>query len=283
MKKKYISISSFFGIAASAILLNSGDASAVTFTGYDENTTNPLVPLTTANTPNSNSKAAFDNFSAHLNGSTLVTESFENIPTTTYIDGLSTTIAGTVANFSYTKKLGGASANGGDTTKVQRKAASGANKGFTNSGTYPTDGSQGISINSENNFSISFSNTLAAFGYFGTDLGDNNNILTMKFFNNSTLVNSMSIPVFANSFNSSEYFFGFIADSLSQQFNRVEFISSISNDGDAIGIDQIKIATPAQLTTQIPEPSSLLGTLFFGGSMMLIKRRYQRSKSKIDL
>jgi hypothetical protein len=44
-------------------------------------------------------------------------------------------------------------------------------------------GYYGISIDSANNFSISFSNSLAAFGYFGPDLGDGGNILTMKFSN----------------------------------------------------------------------------------------------------
>jgi hypothetical protein len=257
------------------MVLLSDNAHAVTFNGYDPNNGvgSPPPRLTTATSPNS--QAAFANFSSNLNGATVTTESFETAatPVGTFIDGLSTSISGTNATFSYTKKSDGSSANGGSTTQVQLADSA----GNTNSGTYPTDGVRGISINSANNFSISFSNPLAAFGYFGTDLGDNSNTLTMKFFNGSTEVNSTLIPVNSNSFNSSEFFFGFIADNPTQYFNRVAFVSSISTTGDAIGIDQIKIGTPGQVTTAVPEPSSLLGTLIFGGSVMLIRRRFTRS------
>jgi hypothetical protein len=270
---KYLSLSSIVSAVAAAVLL-SDTANAVTFNGFDQNNGvgNPPPRLTTATSPNS--QAAFANFSSNLNGATVTTESFENIPTTTFIDGLSTSISGTTATFSYTKKSDGSSANGGATTQIQQADAS----GNTNSGTYPTDGVRGISINSSNNFSISFSNPLGAFGYFGTDLGDNSNILTMKFFNGATEVNSTLIPVNANSFNSSEFFFGFISDNPTQYFDRVAFVSSISSNGDAIGIDQIKVGTPAQVTTAVPEPSSLLGTLLVGGSVMLVKRRSRRTK-----
>jgi hypothetical protein len=270
---KYLFLSSIVSATASVVLL-SNSANAATFSGYDLNNT-PSLPLTAATSPNS--QAAFANFSSNLNGGTVITESFENIPTTTFINGLSTSISGTTATFSYTKKIDGSSANGGTSTQVQLAGANGNPAGFTNAGTYPTDGFQGISINSSNNFSISFNNPLAAFGYFGTDLGDSSNTLTMQFFNGASLVNSTSVPVNTGSANSSEFFFGFISDNPTQYFDRVAFVSSISTTGDAIGIDQIKVGTPAQVTA-VPEPSSLLGTLLFGGSVMLVKRRSRRAK-----
>ncbi len=264
MKSILISLSALVSVTAAAILVNSGTAHAVTFNGYDENTTS--VPLTALTAPES--QKAFNDFSSRLNSTTLVTESFESFPTTKPIDGLSTVISGTTANFSYKKKSDGSSGTG----TVQKATASGANKGFTNSGTYPTDGVQGISINSDSTLSISFSNPLAAFGYFGTDLGDNGNVLTMNFYRQGILISTYPIPVNVNSFNSSEYFFGFIADNPSQYFDRVDFVSSIASNGDAIGIDQIKIGTSAQVVP-VPEPASILGTLLFGGSMMVMKRK----------
>ncbi len=277
---KYSFLASTIGVTASVMLL-SPTAKAVTFTGYDENT--GTTPLTVATSPNS--QAAFANFSNNLNGAVVTTESFEGFSTTTTnptpIDGLSTTISGVTATFSYKTKTNPTVSASGD---VQKAAASGASQGFTNSGTYPTDGVKGISINSMNNFSISFDKSLAAFGYFGTDLGDGGNTLTMEFYNITTngtmLVKSTAIPSNVGSANSSEFFFGFIADSLSEDFNTIKFISSLNSNGDAIGIDQIKIGTRSQVApTAAPEPSSIVGTALFGGFVIMISRKSKRAKS----
>jgi hypothetical protein len=266
---KYRSFAAIFSTIMSTAIVN-GAANAVTLNGYDLNTSS--IPLTKVTAPNS--EGAFKTFSDNLADATVTTESFEGASGA--INGLIRTISGTTATFSYTQKNLTDPTKPGvlpvtDTTSVQKADSF----GFTNSGTYPTDGLYGISINSANNFSISFSNSLAAFGYFGTDLGDSNNILTMKFFNGTTLVNSTAIPTNVGSANSSEFFFGFIADSPAEAFNRVEFVSSISGNGDAIGIDQIKIATSSQVK-KIPEPASTWGTLLCGGCLVAIKRRSKR-------
>jgi hypothetical protein len=289
---KFTALGSIVSATASAVLLSGNNANAASFSGYDVNihTTKDIngvvtavtAPLTSAEA--TNSTAAFASFSAQLNGTNVTTESFEtaNTPLGTPIDGLSTVISGITANFSYkTKDIIPVSATGGSSTKVQKSGANGNPAGFTNSGTYPTDGFNGISINSSNTFSITFSSRIAAFGYFGTDLGDLNNALTMHFFNGTTLLNpsELAIQVPNSSKDGSEYFFGFIADSPAQYFDKVVFDSS--KTGDAIGIDQIKIGTAAQITTPVPEPSSLVGTLLFGGSIAMIKRRQRRARSII--
>jgi hypothetical protein len=103
---KITDFGSTVGATASAVFF-AGAASAATFSGYDNNTSSPLAPLTTATSPNS--QAAFANFSSNLNGATVTTESFETnaTPLSTGIDGLSTSISGTTATFSYTKKSDG--------------------------------------------------------------------------------------------------------------------------------------------------------------------------------
>ncbi|WP_310487455.1 hypothetical protein [Chamaesiphon sp. VAR_69_metabat_338] len=244
----------------------SNAANAVTLSGYDTNPVNDIRLLNPVN-----SQTAFGNFSANLDSATVTTESFETTatPNGSFIDGLTTQISGITANFSY-KKDSGASANGGASTQVQQTSIG----GVLGNGAYPTDNVRFISINSSNNLSINFSSSIAAFGYFGTDLGDSGNILTMQFFNaNNTLVSSQVIGS-TGSANSSQFFFGFIADSPSEEFNRVVFSNSASND--AIGIDQIKIATPTQVKTKIPEPASVWGTLLCGGCLVAIKRRLKR-------
>jgi hypothetical protein len=266
---KYRSLAAISSTIMSIVLV-SGSALAVTFSGYDTNPTN-YIRLADPK----NSLKAFDDFSTSLNGDIVTTESFENttIPTLNnnfaFIDGLSTQISGIKANFLY-KKDDGTSANGGASTQIQQTST------VLDNGAYPTEGTRVISINSSNNLSITFSSSIAAFGYFGTDLGDNNNTLTMQFFNaTNTLVSSQVIGSTGSS-NSSEFFFGFIADSPSEEFNRVVF--SNSKGGDAIGIDQIKIATSSQVKTKIPEPASIWGTLLCGGCLVAIKRRGKRVK-----
>ncbi len=245
-----------------------GTAQATTFTGYDNNT--GAAPLTAATSPNS--QAAFNSFLTNVNGANVTTESFETTPVGTAIDGLTKTISGTTATFAYTKKSDGTSATAGTTTQVQSKDTN----GFTNAGTYPTDGNRGISINSANNFSISFNNLQAAFSFFGTDLGDNNNTLTVNLFNGITLVNSYIYPSNTGAANSSLFFYGFIADNSSQYFDKVALVSSIDTTGDAIGLDQITIGTPAQVSTKLPEPATIFGTMLLGGSIAAFKRKQQK-------
>ncbi len=270
---KYRSLGSIAS-ATTAIVLMSNAANAVTFSGYD---TNPINNIRLLNPVNSTT--AFNDFSVNLDSATVTTESFETTatPTGTFIDGLTTQISGITANFSY-KKDNGNSANAGASTQVQQTNTV---LGVLPNGAYPTENLRLISINSSNNLSINFSSSIAAFGYFGTDLGDNGNILTMQFFNaNNTLVSSQVIGN-TGSANSSEFFFGFIVDSPSDEFNRVVFSNSIG--GDAIGIDQIKIATPTQVKTKIPEPASIWGTLLCGGCLVAIKRRSKRARSILVL
>jgi hypothetical protein len=262
---KYRSLGSIVRITASMVLMSSA-ANAATFSGYDTNPTNGIRLTNPVN-----SQMAFDNFSANLNGTTVTTESFETIPVGTFIDGLSTQISGTTANFSY-KKPDLTTANASTSTQVQQTTT------LLSNGAYPTDGLRLISINSANTLSITFSNSIAAFGYFGTDLGDSGNTLTMQFFDSANNLVSSSAIGNTGSANSSEFFFGFIADNPTQEFTKVVF--SNSSSGDAIGIDQIKIGTPSQLNTKIPEPASVWGTVICGGCLVAIQRRLKRVKSR---
>ncbi len=282
-------------------MLVANNANAVSFTGYDQNfkpliatgtppstVGNPPFPLTVSESPNSQS--AYDQFIADTNTVTVSTEGFESFSTSSTtgqtIDGLSTSISNVNATFSYLKK----SDNSALTTKVQKADATyGLFGGVNGNGTYPTDGTQGLSINSANKLSIAFASPLRAFGYFGTDLGDNNNVLTMIFTLNGNPVESVIVPSFPGGQNSSKFFFGYIGNTASTLFDKVEFSSSLNNTtpSDAIGIDQIRVASAAQVTgttifvnpTSVPEPSSMLGTLLIGGSILALKRQQKLDRS----
>lgn len=287
---KYSRLSSVLTVTASVALI-ANPVNAASFTGYDQNNKplisvgNPPLPLTIAESPNS--QAAYNLFVADTNVGSVTTESFESFstsPTTgPNINGLSTLISGVTANFSYTRKTGITPL----TTKVEKADTTyGLFGGVTGNGTYPTDGNQGLSINSANNFSISFTSPLRAFGYFGTDLGDNNNILTMIFTLGGAPVDSIVVPTFTGGQNSSKFFFGYIGDTATTLFDKVEFSSSLANvtPSDAIGIDQLRVATAAQITgtatvVAVSEPTTILGTLLFGGSVVALKRRQRTARS----
>jgi hypothetical protein len=290
-------LSSLLTTTASIVLV-ANNANAVSFTGYDQNF-KPQISVGSQPPPlivnqlvneSPNSQDAYDQFIADTNTVTVSTEGFESFstsPTTGQnINGLSTSISNVNATFSYLRK----SDNLALTTKVQKADATyGLFGGVNGNGTYPTDGSQGLSINSANRLSIAFASPLRAFGYFGTDLGDNDNVLTMIFTLDGNLVDSVAVPTFIGGQNSSKFFFGYIGDTANTLFNKVEFSSSLTSttNTDAIGIDQIRVATAAQVTgttifvnpTAVPEPASILGTLLVGGSILALKRKQKLDRS----
>jgi hypothetical protein len=227
------------------------------YTGYDANpnatsTNSVVLPLASR----TNSIAAYNSYKANLGGSGVTTESFETATADkTPIDGLVQSLSGVTATYSYTKKTDGSSVG----ATVQKADAN----GLTNAGTFPTDGIQGISINSANNFKIKFASPLAAFSFWGTDLGDSKNTLTVVLRKAGLNVQSKLIDYLdANAGQSSVFFFGGIAQNAAEQFDEVELLSSISSTGDAIGIDQLTVGTAAQLTPQskpVPTPALLPG------------------------
>jgi hypothetical protein len=239
------------------------------FTGYDANTlntnANPQVVPVAARV---NTTAAFNSYLANLGGIGVTTESFETTAVGTVIDGLSQTLSGVNATYSYKTKANPAvSAGSGPTQSVQQADLA----GFTNSGTYPTDGVRGISINSVNLFKINFASPLAAFSFWGTDLGDSSNVLTVILRRAGVQVAAQPIDYLgANPGNSSIFFFGGIAQNSTELFDEVELLSLINTNGDAIGLDQITVGTQAQVTP-VPTPAMLPGLVGLG--MAALRKR----------
>jgi hypothetical protein len=275
-----------------ALVLAANSANAVSFTGYDQNRKLPIAPgdppppLAANITESPNSLAAYAQFIANTNVGSVSTEGFESYPTSTQIHGLAPTISGVNTTFSYTRKSNSSTLTN---TVSQGDATYNLFGGQSGNGTYPTDGTKGLSINSANRLSITFASPIRALGFFGTDLGDNNNVLTMVFTLNGNPVESVVVPTFPGGQNSSKFFFGYVGDTATNVFDKVEFSSSLNNTtpSDAIGIDQLRIATSAQVTgttiyvdpTSVPEPSSILGTLLVGGSLVALKRKQQLDRS----
>ncbi len=232
------------------------------YTGYDENpaavtvgTAGTVLPL--ANRVNST--VAFNQYLSNLTG--VITESFETTAKGTSINDLAPMLSGVASDFIYTTDSAGTiSAGTTDAVSVQKANAT---TGMTNAGTFPTNGTQGISINSDNFFKIKFGSPLAAFSFWGTDLGDNSNTLTVILRKAGVEVGRQPIDYLsANAGNSSVFFFGAIAQNSRELFDEVQLLSSKAND--AIGIDQLTVGTAAQVTQSsnaVPTPALLPGLL----------------------
>lgn len=246
------------------------------FDAYDGNPDPAEFPvLPTEQRVNTNEIAA--TFSLLLAADVVTTEGFESFPTSQAIDDLSTTISGVGTTLSY-KNSDGTSVTGGASTKVQKANGN----GLTNAGTFPTEGERGISINSMNRFEVLLDEAIAAFSFWGTDLGDLDNTLTIELYRDTTLLATQPINYLdENSGDSSVFFFGSIAEDPTEYFNRVVFNNSKNTGtGDAIGLDQFTIAIPSQVVgldnlgtdpTTVPTPALLPGLLGFG--LRIWKRR----------
>jgi hypothetical protein len=251
---KFLALCSFLALPAAIGLAQPAQALSL-FAGYDENPTGDTVlPIASR----VNSTAAFNQYLSNLTGVT--TESFETTAVGTPINDLAPMLSGVTSDFVYTADAAGTTSVGtGATVSVQKANAT---TGMTNSGTFPTDGKQGISINSSNFFKIKFGSPLAAFSFWGTDLGDNKNALTVILRKAGVQVGSQPIDYLgANAGASSVFFFGAIAQNMAEQFDEVQLLSSITGS-DAIGIDQLTVGTLDQVTATskpVPTPALLPG------------------------
>lgn len=103
------------------------------------------------------------------------------------------------------------------------------------------------------NFSITFGASVAAFGFYGIDIGDYGGQLTLGFSNGQNVV--VNNTVGANgSTDGSVLFFGYIAQNPGEEFTSITF-NTTTGQGDVFAFDNFTIGSAAQV--QIPEPGSL--------------------------
>ncbi len=158
----------------------------------------------------------------------------------------------------------------------------------TGSGRKATSGSKYLEVatgNGGSQFTIKFSQAIAAFGVYGIDVGDFGDQLTMSFFKNNVAAGTWS-PVHglgggaggANDGNLN--FFGYI--NTVNLFDEIRFssVNAIPNaNEDFWGFDDMTIGSVEQVTTTAPEPSSV-ALIAVGLAGVVAARRRRQSATQ---
>lgn len=237
-------------IAFAAGLMAAGSANAyLVFTGIDANGDSSTQVAST------NSSAAENSFKSNLVG--VGTEDFES----------RSGLAPLALNFG---AAGTATLNGAGSVKTNSPGAT------NGSGRYSVPGGTRfweVDAGGSNPFQVDFSNALAAFGFYGIDLGDFAGTLKLELSNNGSVVSTLDVPTAAfNVADGSILYFGIIAENASEEFNRIRFLSTVGS-GDIFAFDSFTIGTKDQVVRDLPEPASLalVATTLLG--LGLVRRR----------
>ncbi|WP_411280500.1 PEP-CTERM sorting domain-containing protein [Gemmatimonas sp.] len=130
-----------------------------------------------------------------------------------------------------------------------------------NAGRFATSGSQYWRqiVGPGNAFDVTFSQSVAGFGFYGTDIGDFNGKLTLNFFLGAASVGSFLVQNGDKSGNEvvaldgNLRFWGVTYGS--NAFNKVEFV--LEGSSDLFGFDDMTVADASQVSQVVPEPASL--------------------------
>lgn len=226
--------------AASLVVLSPAAHAYRVFVGEDLNN-NPRVPLSSF----VNARAAEAAFLANLVD--VGTETFEgSVVGTRNLLELAFPGAGTA-------RLSGAG--------VVSRVAPGTTNGV---GRYGISGSQFWEVDAGGRFSIAFSEQVAAFGFYGVDLGDFGGQLTLTLTGGRT--QQILVPNTIGQLGSTDgsvLFFGLIAESIEEAFNSVSFAMS-TGQGDVFAFDNMTVGGLAQVkspepTQSTPEPGAIAG------------------------
>jgi hypothetical protein len=224
------------------LLVTGSQAAVLTFFGED------LGPLD-ANSPLPNSDAAQADFLSNLVG--VGTEDFEGIAVGT--------TAPVVLNF------------GLDTATLNGDGYIRDDFPISPAGRFPTSGTHYWSTDSTaNNFVIDFSVAQAAFGFYGTDVGDFAGQLLVTLLDGSTL--DLTIPHTINAPNASAIYFGVIVTDPAEVFTSVAFAATSSDD--YFGFDDMTIGRLSQV--QVLEPSTFLLLGFGLAGVGLLRRKFRK-------
>lgn len=150
----------------------------------------------------------------------------------------------------------------------------------TDVGRYPISGDK--YWKSTGQFSVTLSKQVAAFGFYGTDIGDFNGQLTLTLLNSLTnFSKTVLVPHSIRNRGGSAIYFGLIADK-NEVFDRVSF-GNTAPGTDYFGFDNMTIGSLEQVvppaSEPVPEPLTMAG-MALGSAMLAGARRARGAKQK---
>ena len=162
-----------------------------------------------------------------------------------------------------------------------RSVTPGRTNGF---GRYATSGSKYFeAVAAEGGNIVSFNEPIAAFGFFGVDIGDFGGQLQLVLADNTTT--TLTIPnTISEAFGETDgsvLFYGLIAENEDETFTSVAFELNAPGTGtasDVFGFDDFTIGSLEQVNppTSIPEYHSIIGLALSFCSVSLVLKRKQR-------
>jgi hypothetical protein len=122
-------------------------------------------------------------------------------------------------------------------------------------GRYPVSGDQYWESSSSN--SLTFSQPVSAFGFYGIDIGDFGGQVTLT--TNGTIPLVLNVPHVVNGLGGSVLYFGFYTTDPNEAFTAIQFGNTAAGT-DFFGFDDFSIGTLEQVvpSAPIPEPASML-------------------------
>lgn len=102
--------------------------------------------------------------------------------------------------------------------------------------------------------SISFSNPISAFGFYGTDFGDFNGVISLTLSGGATETIAVNTTQ-GSSANGNLIFWGFVDPSVT--YSSIAFASSGGGGADVFAFDDMVIGDREQVVTRVPEPGTL--------------------------